>query len=216
MPAVGLLLVAGTLVGSLCFNLFLLTFPNGRFAPRWVRFIFPVLALYGGLTTVRSIPVVAATHFGVAVQSLQFVFLFILYGTISSSHIYRYRHVSTVVERQQTKWVVFGIVVGLIWALMLGLYVFWVDPTMLHGALQKVLGIGLLYAGYLLIPLSIGVAIMRSQLWDIDLIISRTLVYGTLTALVVGIYIGIVGYLAVCRREPLSCSGHLCYTGTYE
>ena len=49
----------------------------------------------------------------------------------------------------------------------------------------------LLYVS-LLIPLSIGLAILRYRLWEIDIIINRTLVYGSLTALLVLIYFGLV------------------------
>jgi hypothetical protein len=42
----------------------------------------------------------------------------------------------------------------------------------------------------MLIPLSIGVAVLRSHLFDIDVLINRTLVYGSLTAMLVGIYFG--------------------------
>jgi hypothetical protein len=42
----------------------------------------------------------------------------------------------------------------------------------------------------LLIPLSIGVAVLRSHLFDIDLLINRTLVYGSLTTVLVALYFG--------------------------
>jgi hypothetical protein len=45
------------------------------------------------------------------------------------------------------------------------------------------------------VPVAVGIAILRYRLYDIDLLINRTLVYGTLTASVVGIYILVVGYL---------------------
>ena len=57
----------------------------------------------------------------------------------------------------------------------------------------------------LLTPLAIGVAILRYRLWDIDVFINRTLVYGTLTALVVVLYVLIVGSLSAL----LQVSGNL-------
>jgi signal transduction histidine kinase len=213
MPALALLLVVCAGVSNICFYLFLLRFPNGRFAPRWIRLVFLALALYGSLDMLPSIPAVAATGPVVAMQSLHVVFLFVLYSVIIGSHIYRYWRISTPVERQQTKWVVFGIVVGLAWGLLIAVSVYVVDPAALHGALFKAIGTGLIYLGFLLVPLSIGVAIMRARLWDIDLIISRTLIYATLTALVVALYIGLVGYLGAVLRAQNNLLISLIATG---
>ncbi len=52
----------------------------------------------------------------------------------------------------------------------------------------------------LFIPLSFGFAMLRSRLWDIDVLINRTLVYGTLTVLLAGVYVGLViGLQALLR-----------------
>src|SRR3712207_3384641 len=61
------------------------------------------------------------------------------------------------------------------------------------------------YLSLLLIPLSIGVAILRYNLWDIDLVINRTLVYGVLTASAVLLYVLVVGGLG----ELLQLRGNL-------
>ena len=54
-----------------------------------------------------------------------------------------------------------------------------------------------LYAAMLLIPLSIGFAILRRHLWNIDFIINRTLVYGALSACVIGVYVLVVGSFGI-------------------
>jgi signal transduction histidine kinase len=59
----------------------------------------------------------------------------------------------------------------------------------------------LTYLSLLLIPLSMGIAILRYRLWDIDVIINRTLVYGVLSACIVAIYALIVGSLGSLLHE---------------
>ncbi len=70
-----------------------------------------------------------------------------------------------------------------------------VFPSLVQGLFANLIIGTAFFLVFLIIPLSIGIAILRSRLFDIDLIINRTLVYGILTVIVVGLYVLVVGYL---------------------
>jgi hypothetical protein len=103
--------------------------------------------------------------------------------------VYRYRRVSSPAQRQQTKWVVFGTTLGVAGTFPLQLPV---DLSLVGG--DTPLTLLFLKVGFalslMLIPLSIGVAVLRSRLFDIDVLINCTLVYGSLTATLVALYFG--------------------------
>ena len=115
--------------------------------------------------------------------------------------VYRYRRVSTPLQRQQTKWVVFGIAVtfgGVVVAIPLvdGLVPQFFPMSPLSFFLVQIPLNFLL----LVFPLSIGFAILRNRLWEIDRLISRTMVYATLTITSGLIYAGLViGFQALLR-----------------
>jgi signal transduction histidine kinase len=103
------------------------------------------------------------------------------------------------VERQQTKWIVYGMAIALLGFLLLGYllpaFVRLFIPFQNLGLLPRAIAVTSIYLALLLIPLSIAIAILRYRLWDIDIIINRTLVYGLLSACIVGIYVFVVGLL---------------------
>ena len=117
-----------------------------------------------------------------------------LVGAIIFSQIYRYRRVSTRVERQQTKWVVSGIIIVLIGVFVVLPIFDNFFPTLNQPNVPSSQIFGLLEYPLLLLtlPLSIGIAILRYRLWDIDRIINRTLVYGILTVILLAIYLGLI------------------------
>jgi hypothetical protein len=123
----------------------------------------------------------------------------VLFGVIIFSQIYRYRRVSTPVQRQQTKWVVLGVTAAVgvyIGLLVISLLSPSLDSTIFWNQVWSLL----LPAGLLLIPLSIGFSILRYRLYDIDVLINRTLVYGTLTVSLALVYFGLViGLQALVR-----------------
>jgi len=106
--------------------------------------------------------------------------------------VYRYRRVSTSLQRQQTKWVVYGIaveIIGFIASMLLSVFF---GSNMQPGTSLYFIENTAISLFLLCIPISIGIAILRSRLWDIDILINRTLVYGTLTATLALLYVGSV------------------------
>jgi hypothetical protein len=115
--------------------------------------------------------------------------------TLVVAQVYRYRRVSNAVQRQQTKWVVYGFAVailGFVVAVALATLneLVWGAPP--PGPVGRMIGTSILTGFLLLIPLSIGVAILRSRLWDIDVLIRRTLVYSVLTLTLGLVYLGCI------------------------
>ncbi|MFN8423520.1 MAG: GAF domain-containing protein [Anaerolineae bacterium] len=174
--------VALKYVGSVCIIAFFLLFPTGRVEPRWMRYVL-ALDIVEELVENTAMPPVGILLVPEAVLnvSILIVPLAALYA-----QIYRYRNVSTPKERRQTRWVVAGVSVALS-VFVLSAVAFFsgvVDRTSMP---QLLLMSTLVGASITLIPISIGIAILRSHLYDIDLLINRTVLYGAVTAILAGL-----------------------------
>src|ERR671910_265195 len=173
------------IVGTVCSVLFFFLFPSGRFVPHWTRWLAVAFI-------VNDVPDVLFPELYSRSPSLETVSYLVFLGILVSmvwSQIYRFRRVSSPAQRQQTKWVVFGLTLGVAGTFPSQLPV---DLSLVGG--DTPLTLLLLNVGFalsfMLIPLSIGVAVLRSHLFDIDVVINRTLVYGSLTATLVALYFG--------------------------
>jgi hypothetical protein len=118
--------------------------------------------------------------------------------------LYRYRRVSSPLERQQTKWVVFGLAVPITVLVLLTvldlIFPVLASPSPLYPLAFNVVGT----SWPLFFPLSFGFAMLRNRLWDIDILINRTLVYGTLTASLALVYVSLVIGLQALLRGIIS------------
>ena len=87
-------------------------------------------------------------------------------GTAVYAQVYRYRRISNVAQRQQIKWAIFGLSVALLafLGISMALFVFASAPTSPSTLVALLVGYALAHAALLLIPLSIGVAILRNRL----------------------------------------------------
>jgi len=173
---------AVSFVGAASAILFFYVFPDGHFVPRWSRWL--VLASVGVLAPTLLIPYSFLSLWQHPL--LNAVLSASIVGALVFAQGYRYKRVSNAAERQQTKWVVFGTV-----AALGGYGLFTALDLLLQSAmLASLLGNTAFFVLMLLIPISIAVAVLRHRLYDIDLIINRTLVYGLLTATLVSLYFG--------------------------
>jgi hypothetical protein len=173
------------IAGQVAFFVFFCIFPSGHFVPYWMRWVAVFEAAFQAVVVV-PLPQIQGL---VNTPVLFLTFLAVLI----CAQVYRYRRVSTQPERQQTKWVVLGFVVGIG---VFGALLVYGNLALGPGARDKPSGTlvanTIFTALICLIPVSIGFAILRFRLWDIDLIINRALVYGSLTALLAAVYFACV------------------------
>jgi hypothetical protein len=185
-PGLALLLASfSNFLGAVSLPLLFSLFPNGRFVPRWTRWILIALIILS--IALAFVPLIVSIS--IVIPSLSFFFYSICLLSLLLAQIYRYRKVSTSVEQQQTKWVIFGFSLAVL--ISFGLLIPersslpfsqpdspYVIITNLVGTLSLTVPIALCF----------GIAILRYRLWDIDILINRTLVYGSLTVILAFVY----------------------------
>jgi hypothetical protein len=172
-----------------------LLFPNGRLpSARWRWFAwFTAIALLPAAVLAAFSPgrILSSTlHNPLGIEGLPnaskaveaFMYALVVVG--ASSMLMRLRHAGSV-ERQQIKWFAYATVVvisgvilkNVVYPAVSVMWVWWV-------------GLILTAVGVASSPVAMGLAIFRYRLYEIDLFINRTLVYGALTAMLVGVYVG--------------------------
>jgi hypothetical protein len=189
-PSLSWAFFAGDFLSGLLYVLIFYLFPDGRFVPRWTRVL--IMAMIGGMLIDLVLPIGAP----ITPSYSTFTEVFWLVGLMVGgwAQIYRYRWISTPVQRQQTKWVMFGLIVmlipTLIWSFTVDLEYFQLQSGFTHLVFNFSLGIAVIV--YTVFPLTVVISILRYRLWDIDVIINRTLVYGLLTGVLALLYFGSV------------------------
>jgi hypothetical protein len=171
-----------TLVQALLF-LFFCLFPNGRFVPNWAVWL-----------TIIGFLIAPFSGFHGLLPSINWLLsepvFFLLIAAVLGTQIYRYVYVSTRMERQQAKWLIFGLsVVFLVDIVAINvldnIFAWMKEPGSFAAAFFNTILWALLFMS---IPISIGIAMLRYRLWDIDRVINRTLVYGLLTGILILVY----------------------------
>jgi hypothetical protein len=162
-------------------------FPDGRFVPRWTLWL--ILGYIAIAVWRMSILLSDSSPDLNRYPLIILLFWFVVTLSLGIAQVYRYRRVSNPVQRQQTKWIVFSVLLSIVVGFALEF------PTLILPSLNilyNVFATTLTTIVVLLIPLSVGSAILRYRLWDIDVLINRTLVYSSLSVILALIYAGCV------------------------
>jgi hypothetical protein len=174
-----------------------LLFPNGRLlSTRWRPFAW-LSVLVAAVGTIMSAfspgPILGLNVSNpLGIEGLPNVYeqlqalMFALICIASASLLVRLHHARGV-ERQQIKWVAYAGALAasaslLNYTVIEAMDVRWIELVGLAPVLIGILGI----------PTAVGIAILRYRLYDIDIIINRTIVYGSLTVTLVALYFGVV------------------------
>ncbi|PKN95341.1 MAG: hypothetical protein CVU44_01280 [Chloroflexi bacterium HGW-Chloroflexi-6] len=201
VPGYEILTGVVTALGDIGVVVFCMLFPDGKFNPRWVKFSIPILVIgMLGMYTLPSAPfywqnLSQPVYFGVTLA-------WYLFGVFVFS--YRYAQQKGILQKQQTRWVMIGLIGPLAWFILFyvlqGVINLTVDSSQINVWIYKfaaqVAGIFL----FLMLPFSITISIARSKLFDIDLLINRSLVYTGLTIALGIVFAGILGSVSLLFR----------------
>jgi signal transduction histidine kinase len=178
-------------------------FPDGRFVPRSTRWR---LAL-GALLVIVPVAVFSAVSAqpgrfpeGGDYPAMMTAFATLLAAGVASQ-VYRYRRLSTPVERQQIKWVLLGFALQLTW---IGWLLVWIGGLVTRlGVAEPIAALIMLHLATLApiaLPVTVGFSVLRYRLWNVDLLINRALVFGVLTVVVTLLYGLLVGAFSFLLR----------------
>lgn len=186
-------------VGAVPWVVFFSIFPSGHFVPHWSRWLpgfaviwALVLAAFHPFSTLGSSPLLPL---------IELLWILSVMSVTTYVQIWRYRHVSSAIEREQTRWIVFGLLVAsalfttssIPWVYVQNQPAGTIDERWVSWLVVLLQVIWMLMLCVL--PLTMTVAVLRYRLWDIDVILHRTLVYTIMSAIVIGLYVLIVGLL---------------------
>lgn len=172
--------------------LMIFLFPDGRFAPRWA--IWPALLAIGAVVIDTILPLSVRQAQSASMLVIVAALVGVTFGVVAQ--VQRYRGISSPAQRQQTKWIMFGLLCMFV---MMVYWTIFIEMFPLPPGRQR---LAFFFSGVVqdffisLFPLAVAFSILRYRLWDIDLIIRRTLVYGALTLLLALVYFGSITLLS--------------------
>jgi hypothetical protein len=163
-------------------------FPDGRFVPRWGRWVcFILVFTLAAVLIAEQLPFAFA---GTATETVAVPVLSICALLGVGCMVYRYRKDATLLQRQQLKWVGLGLVVVVASVILYLLVATLLPPE--QPSPTRTLFVAFAFPFIVLtnifLPVSLAIAMLRYRLWDVDIIIRRTLIYTAVTLSLLAVY----------------------------
>ncbi len=178
-------------IGNASLLVFLYTFPDGQFSPGWTRWPAFAYAVWAMLSALFPGAVFSSAQWP---SYFQFGVPMAAYVSAMILHEWRKRRYLTAQRLQQAKWAQVGL--GFALAGWVGLFaVEWAAPLLLPSVPPILVDMALqvfLLVTLTAVPIGMTFSMLRYRLWDVDFVINRSLIYGLLTALLVGVFLGLV------------------------
>lgn len=181
---------------------FVFLFPIGQFIPRWLGWLLVPMLVWRPLIWVlvylpgHAVTTHTAENYGTLRQDGFDTGLMLLLFVIGiGAQVYRYRKVYNNTQRLQTKWVLWGILIAVV---VTGTWVLVVNAAgLLQGGganelFLRMLGRTIRQIALFMVPLTLAFSILRYRLWDIDVLLRRTLVYVPITAILAGVFAALI------------------------
>lgn len=171
---------------------FLYMFPDGNFVPRWTRYAALAWLVFNVIFLIDSDGLFAYVN-GQAVLVTRNVILHAIFlGIGMYAQVYRYTRRSTPMQKQQTRWIVFGFLTAFL-AFAVFYSIIQIFPSMREPGVPRLarilVGESIFLGVFMVLVYGISIAVLRYQLFDIQVLIRRGLVYGTVTSLLGAFFI---------------------------
>ena len=189
----------------------LLTFPTGRLQASWLRWgIIPGFVLMLAATTYNSLTPGTPIDRGFS-QTI----LFILTASAVGLQIVRFRSHSNAIQRQQSKWVFAGFVISYALPIFFVIMDAFTTPYLIERPYIRFIyrlfsSTFFIFVPFSLLPISMLIAITKSRLWQIDLLLNKAAVSGGVTLILLGMFgAGIAGFQAISGNTIFSTASML-------
>ena len=178
-------------------------FPDGKLQKRWMLYVVSIWFLWLMVSVFwHDFPINIFERGGN--KTLRYLLsLLAVLSTGIYAQIYRYRHTDNPIKREQLKWIVFGIAVGILTGIGVNLFMTFfelMNPSAGTYLLVDMVTQTLSVVAQFSVPVAVVFSILKYRLYDIELVINRSLIYGSLTIILAAVFGAILFGLQAAYR----------------